>query len=170
MAASVPSQPEINIMKDTTVGFIGGGRITRIILQGWTRAGTIPLRVVVSDPNPDLLISMKNRFPGLVTDSDNAAAAGQDLVFLAVHPPVMAEVVARIGSHLKPDAVLISLAPKFSLEKLGGWLDGFPHLVRIIPNAASVIGAGFNPLASMESLILDAYRTHLPAIYQKIKP
>lgn len=29
-------------MSDKTVGFIGGGRITRVFLGGWTRAGHMP--------------------------------------------------------------------------------------------------------------------------------
>ncbi len=88
---------------------------------------------------------MKTRFPGIRATSDNAFAASQDIVFLAVHPPLIAEVVAGLRDHLKPDAVLVSLAPKFTLAKLTGLLVGFDRLARVIPNAPSIIGAGFNP-------------------------
>jgi pyrroline-5-carboxylate reductase len=66
-------------------------------------------------------------------------------VFLAVHPPLIAEVVAGLRDHLKLDAVLVSLAPKFTLAKLTGLLGCFDRLARVIPNAPSIIGAGFNP-------------------------
>ena len=132
-------------MNQHTIGFIGGGRITRIFLDGWARAQKTLPNIIVSDPNAEVLDSLSSRFPGILTTSDNARAASQDLVFLAVHPPLIAEVVAGLRDHLKPDAVMVSLAPKFTLAKLAGLLGGFDRLARVIPNAPSIIGAGFNP-------------------------
>ena len=132
-------------MNQHTIGFIGGGRITRIFLDGWARAQKTLPNIIVSDPNAEVLDSLSSRFPGIQTTSDNALAASQDLVFLAVHPPLIAEVVAGLRDHLKPDAVMVSLAPKFTLAKLAGLLGGFDRLARVIPNAPSIIGAGFNP-------------------------
>jgi pyrroline-5-carboxylate reductase len=54
--------------------------------------------------------------------------------------------LADIKDCLKPDAVLISLAPKLSIAKLKDLLGGFNRIVRLIPNAASIIGEGFNPI------------------------
>lgn len=36
-------------MINKTIGFIGGGRITRILLGGLTRAGKMPENIVVAD-------------------------------------------------------------------------------------------------------------------------
>ena len=132
-------------MNSPTIGFIGGGRITRIFLEGWARAQRTPVAIIVSDPNQDALDSLKSRFTGILTTPDNAIAARQDLVFLAVHPPLIEEVVAGIREHLKPDAIMVSLAPKFTIAKLTELLGGFARLARVIPNAPSIIGAGFNP-------------------------
>lgn len=132
-------------MNQQTIGFIGGGRITRIFLEGWERAQMTPPDIIVSDPNTDVLGALKTQFSGIRATSDNAFAASQDIVFLAVHPPLIAEVVAGLRDHLKQDAVLVSLAPKFTLAKLVSLLGGFDRLARVIPNAASIIGAGFNP-------------------------
>lgn len=128
-----------------TIGFIGGGRITRIFLEGWARAKQSPSNIIVSDPSAENLASLKARFPGILSTSDNARAASQDLVFLAVHPPLITEVVAGIRDHLKPGASMVSLAPKFTIAKLTELLGGFARLARVIPNAPSIIGAGYNP-------------------------
>ncbi|HYG35405.1 MAG TPA: NAD(P)-binding domain-containing protein [Clostridia bacterium] len=133
-------------MNNQTVGFIGGGRITRIFLEGWTRAGKLPASIVVADPNPEVLTKLKTRFPGITTTSDNTQAAGQNLVFLAVHPPAMAGTVEGIKSALKPDTLVVSLAPKFTLGKLSSLLGGFGRIARVIPNAPSVMGLGYNPI------------------------
>ena len=133
-------------MHHKTIGFVGGGRITRIFLEGWQRAQKLPARIVVSDCNAEALAKIKTRWPGLETTTAGTAAAGQDIVFLAVHPPVMAEVCAGIKGALKPAALVVSLAPKFTVAKLAELLGGFAGIARVIPNAPSLIGQGYNPM------------------------
>jgi pyrroline-5-carboxylate reductase len=140
-------------MTHKSIGFIGGGRVARIFLEGWRRANVTPAKIVVGDCGAESLAKLKARFPQIETaPGNNAAAAVQDIVFLAVHPPVMAEVVAGIKGSLKPGAVVISLAPKFTIAKLSELLSGFARLVRVIPNAPSVVNFGFNPVAFAPSL------------------
>jgi pyrroline-5-carboxylate reductase len=134
-------------MTNKSLGFVGGGRITRILLEGWQRAGKLPGKIIVSDCNPDTLARLKARFPGIeVAPGDNAGAAAQDVVFLAVHPPVMAEAAAAINGKVQGGAVVISLAPKFTIAKLTGLLGGFARVARVIPNAPSAVNFGFNPI------------------------
>jgi pyrroline-5-carboxylate reductase len=134
-------------MTDKTIGFIGGGRITRIFLEGWTRAHTLPASITVSDPNAETLTKLKTRFPAIRTTPENVHAAAGDVVFLAVHPPVMVDATAGIKGALKPNALVVSLAPKFTFAKLSGLLGGFARLARVIPNAPSVVNFGFDPVA-----------------------
>ena len=56
------------------------------------------------------------------------------------------EVAAQVAPHLRPDAVVISLAPKLTLGGLVGMFGGFDRIVRVIPNAPSIVGAGYNPV------------------------
>jgi pyrroline-5-carboxylate reductase len=135
-------------MNSKSIGFVGGGRIARIILEGWQKAGALPAQVVVSDASDAALASLKAKWPQVRTTANgNAEAAGQDIVFLAVHPPVLAEVAAQIKPSLKSSAILVSLAPKFTISKLSQLLGGFARIARVIPNAPTVVRAGFNPVA-----------------------
>jgi len=135
-------------MSNKSIGFIGGGRITRIFLDGWKRQNVLPAQIIVSDCKAETLVRLKAKFPGIETASDNSAAAvTQDIVFLAVHPPVMADVATGIKGSLKPGTLVVSLAPKFTLAKLGELLGGFARLARVIPNAPSVVNFGFNPVS-----------------------
>lgn len=140
-------------MHHKTIGFIGGGRITRIFLEGWKRPNALPAKIVVSDCNTETLARLKAQFPAIETAPGNSApAASQDIVFLAVHPPVMAEAAAGIKGTLQPGALVVSLAPKFTMAKLSGLLGGFARLARVIPNAPSVVNFGFNPVAFAPTL------------------
>ena len=135
-------------MLNKTIGFIGGGRITRIILNGLRRAGRMPDRVVVSDASGEALSALKADFPNVtVAPNDNRRAAANDLVFAALHPPVLKENLGQIASSLRPDAVLISLAPKLTFATLSEGLGGFQRIVRMNPNAPSIVNSGHNPVA-----------------------
>ena len=131
-----------------SIGIIGGGRVTGIILGGFKAAGVSLPSVVVSDLNAETLNALRAAFPQIApAGADNTKPAAQQLVLLAVHPPAMNGVLSGIKAALKPDAMLVSLAPKFTMAKLSELLGGFTRLARMIPNAPSLIGAGYNPMA-----------------------
>jgi pyrroline-5-carboxylate reductase len=140
-------------MSAKSVGFIGGGRVVQIILGGWEKTGRMPGDVVVSDSSAEVLERLKARHPEIRTaHCDNREPAKQDLVFAALHPPVMGGCLSEIKPCLRSDAVLFSLAPKLTVAKLAAVLGGFDRIVRVIPNAPSIIGAGFNPICFSGSL------------------
>jgi pyrroline-5-carboxylate reductase len=133
-------------MTTKTIGFVGGGRVARIILGGLQQAGRLPHSIIVSDTNSGVLNALKQNFPIIQTTPDNQQAAAQDIVFLALHPPAMGNLLAEMKAALKPGAVVVSLAPKITLAKLTDSL-GTPKVARMIPNAPSIINAGYNPVA-----------------------
>lgn len=140
-------------MKIGGIGFIGGGRITRIFLGGWKRAGAMPADIVVGDPNADTLARLKADFSGITAaGGDNRKAAAQTVVFLAVHPPVMMAALAELRGAVPSNTLVVSLAPKFTMARLAEALGGHAHIARIIPNAPSLIGAGFNPMVFGEAV------------------
>jgi pyrroline-5-carboxylate reductase len=135
-------------MAGQAVGFVGAGRVARIILGGLKKAGRMPAKIVASDINADVLKQLQSAFPEVRTAlNNNREAAAQDLVFLGLHPPAMPGLLSEIKDCLKPGTIVISLAPKLSIAKLTEGLAGFDRIVRLIPNAASIIGEGYNPVA-----------------------
>ena len=84
----------------------------------------------------------------------------QDVTFLAVHPPAMSAVVGALRGRTGTATIIVSLAPKLSIRDLSGRLGGFERLARVIPNAASMVGAGFNPV-SLSSMLSPMDRERL---------
>jgi pyrroline-5-carboxylate reductase len=131
-----------------SIGFIGGGRVARIMLGGFNRKKRWPGKVIVSDTSAAVLDDLKQRFPKIETaGGDLRKAAAADLVFLALHPPAIENVIGDIKAALRRDATIVSLAPKVSIARLSEWLDGFSRIARMIPNAPSLVNKGFNPVA-----------------------
>jgi len=134
-------------MNELSMGFIGGGRITMILLAALDKGGRLPSQVVVSDMNEATLDKLRRQFPSVrMVTSGNAEAAGQDLVFLALHPPAAGEVLGSIRGSVRNDAIVVSLMPKLTAARISEMLGGFPRIVRMIPNAPAIIGRGYNPV------------------------
>jgi pyrroline-5-carboxylate reductase len=134
-------------MTGKSLGFIGGGRIVRILLGGCKRAGRLPERIVVSDTDSTVLAELKAQFGSALTvTAESRQPAAQDLVLLALHPPALPAALDAIKGALRPGAVVISLAPKWSMARLSLALGGFGRLARSIPNAPSIVNAGYNPI------------------------
>ena len=135
-------------MINKTVGFIGSGRVTRIMLGGFKKAGKMPQQVVVSDTNLEVLNNLKAMFPEIsIAPNDNTQPAACDLVFVALHPPLVKEVLSAVRSQVRSEALLISLVPKVTIATLSEILGGFHRIARVIPNAPSIINSGYNPVA-----------------------
>jgi pyrroline-5-carboxylate reductase len=143
-------------MQSRTVGFVGGGRITAILLEALGGRALALERVTVSDTNAEVLSKLKARFPEVTTTTSNTQAAACERVFLALHPPAMKTVLPEIARHIRKDAVVVSLAPVLTLSRLSAMLGGFPRLARVLPNAPSIVRAGFNPVSFGEGLPADA--------------
>ena len=129
-----------------TIGFIGGGRITRILLQGFKNAHISFEKISVYETNEIVLNGLKSDYPQIdPSASDAAKAASSDWVFIALHPPVLSETMQSFKDFIKKDALLISLAPKITIEKLQAILPNTQNMARMNPNAGTYVNRGLNP-------------------------
>jgi pyrroline-5-carboxylate reductase len=132
------------------IGFIGGGRVARVLVGGWRHAGVCPVEVLVNEPDEAAFARLAELCPEVRRSSmEGAAAAG--VVFVALHPPVLASMMAALRPCLDAEAIVVSLAPKIPLSTLTAGL-GTAGVVRMIPNAPSIIGRGYNPVAFGDGL------------------
>jgi len=154
--------------QDYSIGFIGGGRITSILLEAWKKEGDLPGTIFVNDSNPDVLKALKAKHPAIESGTETSKISECDVVFLSLHPPAIAAVLSEINGKLKPSAVLISLAPKWTIEKLLAGLSGFNRIVRIIPNAPSIINEGYNP-AAFSSAIKDGEKKDVLLLFKALE-
>ena len=136
-----------------TTGFIGGGRVTRIFLNAFVNSGMELKGISVYDPNPVVLENLEQLFPDISVSADDLSrAAGSDTVFLAVHPPFMMGTLNAIKPYLGTASVIVSLAPKFTVEKMASVLGDYPNIARINPSASSYISQGINPVFYARSM------------------
>lgn len=143
-------------MENKSISFIGGGRITKIFLTALESKGVNFKQVSVMDTNPEVLKSLSSRFPKIKTETSlSESVLKADIIFLSVHPPVIVDTLASVKDKINPRAILISLAPKFTIEKISTLLGGYNRVVRLLPLASSIIGEGYNPVVFSNTIEKD---------------
>lgn len=138
-------------MKKSAIGFVGGGRITQIFLHGFRNKHVEFKSVTVCENNEEKRNSLKTEFPSVVTTDSIADLRGADVVFIALHPPVIGENLLKLRDIIGNNTIIVSLAPKFNIQKLAE-LAGTNRIVRMIPNASSIVNLGYNPICFSEGI------------------
>ena len=117
------------------------------IASGLISTGFIPAAdITVTSPRRATLDRIAAACPGIVTDTDNAAAVrGADVIILAVKPwmvqPVVEEIAPRIDFR---EQTRVSLAATVSLADFDNILRNYSTrrtVVRAIPNTAMAVGS-----------------------------
>jgi len=140
-------------MKNKTLGFIGGGRITKIFLQAFKNQNVKFNRISVFDTNTDILEKLKESFPSIeIENTSIEQIAKSDIVLVALHPPLVMESLSKIKPFLNSGSMVVSLAPKITIEKMRNILDGFQDIARVNPSAPGIINEGINPVAFAEAM------------------
>lgn len=127
-----------------SIGFIGGGRITRIILQAFKNRNKELDKIMVYDVNRETCKRLNQDFPA-IRISDLNSTSIRDIVFIALHPPVYKETLNQMKKIVRQGTVIISLAPKITISYLTEAL-GNKNIMRFMPSATSLINKGFNPV------------------------
>ncbi len=130
---------------EKSLGFIGGGRITNIFLHAFKNINISLENIYVFDINNNVSERLKLEFSE-INISDLQTVASQEIVFLAVHPPVIIEILTSIRDLVTKNTIIISLAPKITIEKISNIINN-KNVARLIPNATSIINQGYNPIS-----------------------
>ena len=132
-------------MKTKSLSFIGGGRITRILLQAFANRNCEFQSILVFDTNMEVTNALKKQFPQIEIAESLEQAASHQTIFIALHPPVIMDTLEKVAGLISREALVISLAPKVTIEKIAAKLKT-RNIVRMIPNATSFINEGYNPM------------------------
>jgi pyrroline-5-carboxylate reductase len=135
-------------MRQLHIAFVGGGNMAEALIAGLRRAGHASENICVAEPQQERRAFLAEKY-AIAAFADNAlAAAGADVLVLAVKPQQMADVVRNLSAHLQPDASLISIAAGVTTASLRQWLCADANLIRVMPNTPAMIGAGMSVLFS----------------------
>ena len=124
------------------VSFIGGGKITEILLSNMTAKSVVdPSRVVVSDPSEARLAELKARFGVGTVSSNREAAEKGDFVFMCVRSEIAPTIPQEIGDLDFSGKTVVTISAGIPMKLYQQGLKN-AAVVRVLPNPPSKIGYG----------------------------
>lgn len=133
------------------LGFIGAGNMARAMMGGIVASGLISgNEIIVSDSSESARVRAQEDFGVRVTEDNAAAASRSEILVLAVKPQIYPPVITQIAAAVPQDAVVISIAPGHTLEKLAAMFDRKLKIVRCMPNTPAMVGEGMTAVCRNE--------------------
>jgi pyrroline-5-carboxylate reductase len=146
MTDATTSLPPIAILG---AGSMGGAILRGLVAAGLTGGGvtatnrSIAKAAELADLEGVTSVALEAR-PSGNTD----AVASADIVLVGVKPAMVPDLLAEIAPHLRPGAVVVSLAAGVTLDTFARHLGAGVATLRSMPNTPSLVGKGVTGLAA----------------------
>lgn len=123
------------------LGFIGAGEMGGAIIKGLLKSGWPKEEIIASVHSSSSVERLQGEF-GICAGTQNRQTVTEaDMLFIAVKPGVVPQVLEEIRSSGAAAKPVICMALGWTLEKLQAALPGWP-VVRIMPNTPLALGEG----------------------------
>ncbi|MGE5576144.1 MAG: pyrroline-5-carboxylate reductase [Syntrophothermus sp.] len=160
------------MFSDKRLAVIGAGMMGDVLVKAILQAQLMePEQVVAADLDEAKLKRLQADTGVGVTTDNLAAVAKADLIILAVKPQVMRKVLGQIGSRVRPEQLVISIAAGITTGVIEAALPPGTAVIRAMPNSASLVRAGMTVLAmgkaataAGEALASEIFRSIGPVI------
>ncbi|OOZ41935.1 pyrroline-5-carboxylate reductase [Solemya pervernicosa gill symbiont] len=134
-------------MKNTTVGFIGGGNMARSLIGGLIADGFDPDQIWVADPDPGQRETIRANYPIHSSDNNLDVIEAADVILLSVKPQLLKTVCEGLSEAVqRRKPLLISIAAGVREGDIDRWLGGSTALVRTMPNTPALVQSGATAL------------------------
>lgn len=136
------------------IAILGAGSMGGAILHGLVAAGLTAGGVTATNRSIAKAAELAD-LPGVTSvalevnpDGNTAAVASADIVLVGVKPAMVPDLLDEIAPHLRPGAVVVSLAAGVTLATFARHLGEGVSTLRSMPNTPSLVGKGVTGLAA----------------------
>lgn len=130
-------------MRALQIVIIGGGHMGQALVRGLLLNSTIHASdITIATAHQEKLNDFSSKTRCWVTTDNQQAVSSADIIFIAVKPAIVTDVVTAIESSVPQDALIISVAAVVSLKLLAKYFGNNRKLVRIMPNIPVALGEG----------------------------
>jgi len=124
-----------------TVAVLGVGVMGSTLLAGLLRSGREAADLIITGRNAERAQELAGTY-GVRLMSNVDAAAGADTLVLVVKPQDMDGLLAEISAHVRPGALVVSLAAGITTGFLEERLPEGTAVVRVMPNTPALVDEG----------------------------
>ncbi|MFH1540852.1 MAG: pyrroline-5-carboxylate reductase [Elusimicrobiota bacterium] len=129
------------------IGFIGTGNMAKALISGIIKSGFVSKNIFVSDINKKLLNCICKDYKLKKFYSNSDVVKYSDIIFLAVKPYQIEEVLKEIACVCSGNKLVISVAAGIKTSRIEKYLKKV-SVVRIMPNTPALFGEGAIAIAA----------------------
>ena len=124
------------------LGFIGAGNMSSAIIKGMLSKEYIsPCNINIFDINPQKADEFKSFGLNSLNNISDLMSLS-DIVFLAVKPQNITEVLTQIAPFVTSDKIIVSIAAGISINYIKSMLNPQTKVIRVMPNTPLMLGYG----------------------------
>lgn len=147
-------------MINKKIGFIGAGKMAEALIKALLEKKVVSSSsILASDVSSQRLNLLKKQTKIKTTKNNNEVVKKSDIVFLAVKPQNMQNVLAEIKKAVSKNQIIISIAAGIKLKTIENKLNA--KIVRVMPNTPCLVGemaAGFavgKSVTNSDKIVVD---------------
>jgi pyrroline-5-carboxylate reductase len=136
-----------------SIAILGAGSMGGAVLRGLAASGIAPQltatnRTAAKAAELAALEGVRSIALEEQPDANTVAAASADIVLVGVKPAMVPDLLREIAPHLRPGALVVSLAAGVTLATFGEVLGADAAVFRSMPNTPALVGEGVTGLAA----------------------
>ena len=133
------------------IGFIGCGNMASAMIKGIIESNWLDSKsIIVSNRSKEKLIKIQENYSIRIESENKKVAESADLLVLSIKPQIYVDVMNEIKDALKKDALILTIAPGFTLSELKKYL-GDMKIIRSMPNTPAMVGEGMTAYVCNEN-------------------
>lgn len=126
------------------IGFIGLGNMAEAMIGGILKKELVrPEEIIGSAKTAGTKERIRQKFRITIAGDNRSAAEASDILFLAVKPVFLGEVIREIRTFVRPETLVVSIVAGRSLQDLrAGFGRPDIRIVRCMPNTPALVAEG----------------------------
>ena len=138
------------------LGFIGTGNMAGAIMGGVIKSNVFkPEEIIGADLFAPGREKVKELYGINVTDSNKEVIEKSEVVIFSVKPQFYADVIQEVKDLVRPEQLIITIAPGKTLAWLAEQFGKDVKIVRTMPNTPAMVGEGMTAVCPNEHLTED---------------
>ncbi len=135
-------------MQDKIVGVLGTGNMGESMINGFLKSQIVSKENILAfDFRESRLYELQEELGIHASNSNKEVVAESDLIFIAVKPQDLGELLDEIVEVTLRDKIFISLAAGISIDFIKQKLGYNTKIIRLMPNTPCLIGSGVIAMA-----------------------
>ena len=134
-------------MKKYNIGCIGSGKMAGAIIKGLLKTGFVaPENVLATQAETEGIVEKEQALGVKILLDNKALAEKSDVIFVAVKPNQVEEVLNEISSLITFEKLVVSIAAGVKIDKIESKLPSNARVIRVMPNTPALVGEGMSAI------------------------